>query len=238
MLATRTPFENVAAMLGALCALACGSTDPKPEEPGGENGETSKVYLPLATGNSWTYRVTADGEVTTKVTTVGEEEPVGGSGPNRDVLAFKVTTLRGVAGENETISWQKPLGALIVRYREQAYGATTGMLDLEEHWSPYKLRLDQSEERVADQASFLETYEETKLPVGGEQTTAQRSDRWTVLRASESVTVPAGTFDALVIQRVSSSAGNVKVYWFAEGVGKVKEEGGQLEELESYEVAE
>ena len=40
------------------------------------------------------------------------------------------------------------------------------------------------------------------------------------------------------VMRVSSSQGSVKTYWFVENVGKVKEDGGQLEELESYEVAE
>jgi hypothetical protein len=98
--------------------------------------------------------------------------------------------------------------------------------------------VDQAQDFIEDGASFLETYDETKLVPGMESTTATRGDRWTVLVASESVTVPAGTFDAIKLMRVSSSQGAVKTYWFAKNVGKVKEEGGQLEELESYEVAE
>ena len=149
-----------------------------------------------------------------------------------------MTTTRGVDGTNETVSWQAVVGARVVRYREQAFNATSGMLDIEEHWDPYKLRVDQAEEFIGDGASFLETYDETKLVPGMKPTTATRGDRWTVLAASESVTVPAGTFDAMKVMRVSSSQGAVKTYWFVENVGKVKEEGGQLEELESYEVAE
>ena len=154
-------------------------------------------------------------------------------------MAFRMTTTRGVYGTNETVSWQAVAGARVVRYREQAFNATSGMLDIEEHWDPYKLRVDQAEEFTGD-APFLESYDETKLvPLRARSsTTATRGDRWTVLAASESVTVPAGTFDAIKLMRVSSSQGAVKTYWFVENVGKVKEEGGQLEELESYEVSE
>ena len=64
---------------------------------------------------------------------------------------------------------------------------------------------------------------------------AQASDRWFVERR-EMVTVPAGTFDALVLRKVSVAAAE-KTYWYAPGVGKVKETGGQTEELTEYEVA-
>jgi hypothetical protein len=221
-----------------LAGSACGSLDPKPDTTSEDAGTPARVMLPLETGNSWTYRVTDGNTVETKVQTIGELEPVGGSGPHADVMAFRVTTKRGVDGKNETVSFQGYAGSRAVRYREQAYNATTGNLDIEEHWDPYKLRLDQAEEYLDDGASFLETYDESKLVPGAEATTATRSDRWTVLSASETVTVPAGTFEALKVSRVSSSQGAVKTYWFVENVGKVKEEGGQLEELESFEVAE
>ena len=221
-----------------LAASACGSLDPKPDTTAEDGGIPARVLLPLGTGNSWTYRVTDGNVVETKNQTVGELEPVGGSGPNADVMAFRVTTTRGVNGTNETVSFQGYSGSRVVRYREQAYNATTGALDIEEHWDPYKLRVEQASEYLEDGASFLETYDETKLVPGAEPTTATRSDRWTVLAARETVTVPAGTFDALKVNRVSSSQGAVKTYWFVENVGKVKEEGGQLEELESFEVAE
>ena len=221
-----------------LATTACGSLDPKADTTAEDAGTPARIMLPLATGNRWTYRVTDGDAVETKTQTIGELEPVGGSGPHADVMAFRVTTARGVDGTNETVSFQGYSGSRVVRYREQAYNATTGDLDIEEHWHPYKLRVEQAEEYLEDGATFLESYDETKLVPGEEPTTATRSDRWTVLAASETVTVPAGTFEALKVNRVSSSQGAVKTYWFVENVGKVKEEGGQLEELESYEVAE
>jgi hypothetical protein len=43
--------------------------------------------------------------------------------------------------------------------------------------------------------------------------------------------VPAGTFDAIVLRKVG---GSEKRYWYVRGVGKVKETGGQVEELVSW----
>lgn len=188
-------------------------------------------YLPLAEGTRWTYDVTDDGVVTRKVTTVGAEELVGGTGPNADVLAFKVTTEKN-DGNDETISWQARSGALVVRYREQAFGPSG--LDLDEHWAPYKLRLDESLERIAEGAMWQEVYEETKLVINQAPVTSERVDTWTVLGTNEPVTVPAGTFDCLHVRKIGLSSN--KEYWFARGVGKVKEVGGQTEELVSVEV--
>jgi hypothetical protein len=199
------------------------STTPEPEPD-------LPRYMPLAEGMSWTYDVTDNGITTRKVTTVGPEEPVGGSGPNADKLAFKVTTEKN-DGTDETVSWQTRIGDLAIRYREQAFGG--GSLQLEEFWAPHKLRLDESTERLVEGANWGEEFEETKLAVNQPAVTATRVDRWTVLAVDESVTVPAGTFDALVVQKVGSASN--KVYWFARGVGKVKEEGGQTEELVSFE---
>ena len=58
-------------------------------------------------------------------------------------------------------------------------------------------------------------------------------DTWRVVALDEMVTVPAGTFSAVVIEKVGGTS--TKRYWFARGVGKVKEQSGtQLEELKSY----
>ncbi|EAU62156.1 hypothetical protein [Stigmatella aurantiaca] len=46
--------------------------------------------------------------------------------------------------------------------------------------------------------------------------------------------MPAGTFQAVVLQK--AGGGTAKTYWFVRGIGKVKEEGGQTEELVRYEV--
>ena len=63
--------------------------------------------------------------------------------------------------------------------------------------------------------------------------------RFTVVQTSVSVTVPAGTFDTVEIERVNPSANETKHFWFAVGVGKVREEdvtSGAIEELSAYHV--
>jgi len=141
-------------------------------------------------------------------------------------------TAKGVM--DQTISWQAPMGDSVIRYREQSFSASTGELELEEHWDPFKLHIDGTAEHRVGGVTWLLVYDETKLPIGGTPETHEAHDRWTILSACESVTVPAGTFTAVYIQKVSATGGSAKTYWYVPGVGKVKESGGQLEELVSY----
>jgi hypothetical protein len=250
MIATNTQktFSSTVTFCRALfmsCALlttaACGGTDPSTGDDGaggtGGGAIVGEPFLPLAEGNRWVYTVTDDAVVTEKTTTVGALEPVGGSGPHAAEMAFKIVTSKGATGTDETISWQAHSGARSVRYREQAFGATTGMLTLEEHWSPPKLRVDQSEENTTPGASWLEVTNETKLPVGGQPVTSPVNDRWTVVADDVTLTVPAGTFENVLHVQKAGATSSFKEYWWARGVGKLKETGSQTEELVSYEVA-
>ncbi len=191
-----------------------------------------KPLLPWREGNSWTYRVLGNGVESTKVTRIEAEEEVGGTGPHSKKRAFKVVTMKGAS--DRTVSWQANLGQLVVRYREQSFAASTQALKVEEHWTPYKVHIDSTQERRVSGAAWVEEYQETKLPTGFPATTTDRRDQWVVDSASEEVTVPAGTFRAVVLQK--AGIGTPKTYWYVPGVGKVKETGGQTEELVSYEV--
>jgi hypothetical protein len=200
--------------------------------PAAEGSETIEPLLPLSPGNTWTYQVTTDAGVTIKVHTIGELEEVGGEGPNASLMAHRVTSDKG---GDQTISWQATDGDRVVRYREQAFHRTTGELELEEHWEPYKLRIDWSAEHLREGVSWVEEYAETKLPDAAVRVTTSVSDTWTVVSLSERVSVPAGEFDAIVFTKVGATS--AKVYWYVPGLGKVKETGGQVEELQSYTVA-
>jgi hypothetical protein len=194
--------------------------------------ETSGPILPFKQGNTWTYKVTGDGEVSQKVTTIGAAEAVGGTGPHATETALKVVTKKGVS--DQTISWQAVVGDRVVRYREQAFHEGSGELEEEEHWDPAKLHIDGSAAHTAQDASWLESYQETKLPVGEAASTETARDRWTVDAIDQVITVPAGTFKAIVFIKAGGST--LKTYWYVPGVGKVKETGGQTEELVSYKV--
>lgn len=226
------------ALLAVPAFLACGSIDPQAGDgSGGESGAGPEgSLLPWAVGNSWRYRVTKDGEVSEKTTTIGELERIAGSGPYADELAHHVTTAKGVDGRDHTESWQSPDAdnpERIVRYREQSFGAMTGALQLEEHWEPAKLHVDGSAERTVAGASWLEAYEETKLEVGFSPTSHEVREVWTVLSDDETLEVPKGTFTH-VLHLQKAGGGSTKEYWYLRGVGKLKETGAQTEELEDY----
>jgi hypothetical protein len=58
-----------------------------------------------------------------------------------------------------------------------------------------------------------------------------------VINVSTQVTVPAGSFDAVEIERVNPGNSETKRFWFAAGVGKVREfdtTSGAIEELTQY----
>jgi hypothetical protein len=160
------------------------------------------------------------------------DEKVGGSGPHAEDVAFKVVTRKGE--QDQTVSWQALQGDAVVRYREQSFHAATGELELEEHWDPYKLHFDGSAEHTMAGGSWLEAYEETKIPADAPEETHPEHERWTVDSPEEEVEVPAGTFRAVVV--VKAGGGDPKTYWYVRGVGKVKETGGQTEELVDYRV--
>lgn len=214
-----------------------GMTSVKPDaSTGADAGDRApsgeKSLLPFKEGNTWTYRVTGGTGLQTKITTVGPMEAVGGTGPNKDKMAFKVTTTKGAM--DRTVSWQAVVGASVLRYREVAYAAMTGMPELEEHWAPHKIHVHSDAEHTKAGAKWVETFMETKIMTGMPAATSPAADNWSVDGVDVSVTVPAGTFKAVVLVKASPSG--QKTYWYVPGVGKVKETGGQTEELLSFKI--
>lgn len=225
----------------ALALSGCGSSDPANNDGAGGDGAGAKPegpLLPWAVGNKWTYRVTKDGVTGLKTTTIGDLEAVGGDGPHAELMAYHVTTAKGDDLNDHTESWQAPSEDepnRILRYREESYDATSGDLELTEFWDPAKLHIDGTAARTVKDASWLETYQETKLEVGLSPATHEVRERWTVLDDDATVEVPAGKFEHVIhLQKVGSSSS--KEYFYLRGVGKLKETGSQTEELSDYEL--
>ena len=246
-------WERAAALVGLICALGCGTEDPGANDQpgaGGAGGAPSDGgagpelptgrLLPFATGNAWEYRVTQDGAVTEKRTTVGDFGLVGGEGPFAELEAFHVVTKKGANLADRTESWQAPdpdAPERVVRFRELSFGAQSGDLQLEEHWDPAKLHVDGSAERIFSGSTWNESYEETKLEVGRTALRHTVTETWTVISDDEAVSVPAGDFEHAVHLRKTTN-GKSKDYWYLRGVGKLKEVGTQTEELTDYTIAE
>jgi hypothetical protein len=196
----------------------------------------SEPLLPWAIGNAWTYRVTKNGTVTEKTTTVGALETVGGSGPSAKLKANHVTTAKGAGSNDHTESWQAPDDQnpeRIVRFRELTYDPASGMLQDEVYCDPPKLHVDGSPAHTLKGATWKEQYLESTLTVGMPVTSHSVSETWSVVADDETLKVPAGTFLHVVHFRKVGAA-STKDYWYARGVGKLKETGTQTEELSAY----
>jgi hypothetical protein len=234
------PFTALTLAL-AMSSIGCGDAGVEETKPGNATPESNE-YLPLEVGNTWTFRVTDNnGASTTKTTEVLEKQKVGGSGPNADVDAFFVrTTKTGVMSEDKTESWQGNVEFetgqfATVRYREIAYHAANGTKEMDEHWDPYKLRVDNFH-TFENEPEWTETYTETKLhedPALTDEIDVAHVDEWAVIEDDVPVSTPAGDFLARQIIRRSTNTdrSSDKIYWFVKGIGKVQETGGQEEKL-------
>jgi hypothetical protein len=237
------PFNALTLTL-ALSSIGCG--DAGVEKPNtGDATPESNEYLPLAVGNWWTYQVTDnDGASIDKTTEVLEKQKVGGSGPNKDVEAFFVrTTKTNSLTEDKTESWQGNIEFekgqfATVRYREIAYHAANGTKEMDEHWDPYKLRVDNF--HTPEDLVWTETYLETKLhedPALMDEIDVPHNDDWSVQDDEAPVMTPAGNFMARVVIRAATSTNDPdKLYWFVKGIGKVQEVGSQQELLKDCKV--
>ena len=187
-------------------------------------------YLPLAVGATWTFRVTpAIGPVETKSSTVEALEDVGDR--KAGITAFRVRTGKI---DGNTVSWQEDRCTSITRHREQSLSLSDTLIT-DQFYTPDTIRVDETAAHVAMGATWMVRYDEVEVDSTGAMTTRAKDETWSVLATAESVTVPAGTFTALKLNKTTSGAAD-KTYWFVKGVGKVKETGDQTEELMSYQL--
>lgn len=223
---------GIAWVLGTI--LACGTDSVTVGDAGsGDAAPILKRYLPLSVGAKWTYRVSDPkaGTTETKTSTVEALEDVGGA--KAGVKAFRVRTekLDGI-----TVSWQEYLDETVVRHKEESRDLQ-GTRSSEEVYVPSKLRLDETAEHTMAGASWIVKYTEKVNDAQAGASTNAKTETWSVIGTDETVTVPAGTFRCLHVRRVGDMAGQAeKDYYFARGVGKVKELGNQTEELDSFTV--
>ncbi len=224
-------LHRFALVLATASALgACGGA---PVDAGNGNGGTSNGEIdlfPLTVGNSWTYNITVDSNLAgQKTQTVLRTD----MHPDAEGEVFVLESLK--PSGSRTVSYQQKRGGDTVRYVEEIHKASGGPPS-SEVYTPYKLRVWNDALVVGEQR--VESYSEnSKDPDGIITGEFAKTEEW-VVGAIESVTVPAGTFDdAVRIHRTTVTTATEKTYWFAPGVGKIREVGkGQTEELESFTV--
>jgi hypothetical protein len=230
----------------SLCLFlaACGDEDPATIDggPGTIDGAPSadaipvaERYLPITEGATWTWQVTSSaGAVHIKTSTVGALEDVGGA--KAGTMGYKVTTSSS-ADQDTTVSWQEAAPSAILRHREQSFEA--GQMVSDQVFTPYKLRLDERGDRLVKGATWRETYTEVETnPATGMSVSLAKVEDWVVEEVDVPVVGADGvTYSCIQVKRVGEDEGDAqKTYWFARGIGKVKESGKQTELLMTHSV--
>jgi hypothetical protein len=209
------------ALLLALLVTGCGS------DGGGDSecGFASDRYLPYDVGMSWTYRITdvGSGEVATKQQDLDETD-------DPDLGPVIVQTTGKLGGT--TRSLLRVEGDRVVRLLQEDRD-DTGALERTTTYDPGQIRIDESPDRTVVDATWDEQYDETVTPTGGAPVTTATTDTWEVLAVDAACESPLGSFACLHLRRTRAAGGVAqKEFFFARGVGKVRETGGnQIEEL-------
>ena len=224
--------------LAAALLGACGTED-KPPAPGGD-------LYPLAVGDAWLYEETDGADVTQNQHEVIDRIERDFAYDDTDALPVFVVEDTFPTGESSDTDvapggWRLEYvhddGTRVARLRQDVYD-DTGALTKTRDYAPGFLRLDRGRIEVGDQ--WAEEYTRYSDTLDGSAVTQEVVSYLYEVMAPETATVPAGTFDCTVIQRTETigSSPEIKRYYFAAGVGKVREvTGGKVEELVSYHLA-
>ncbi len=227
---------------------------------GGSGGVASSgSYLPVKVGNKWTYLITRPGVLAPsyKVSTIDRIEKLPGTtadNPNVGKNAFHHVTLKGMATmtappTDKTEGWWLTEGGVVKNVRELDYrrmdpGGVNMGISAVNWWLPYATKLDENLDRIKAGAVWQETYQDLRRATAGlvvngmvawfPVQTQTVSREWKVITVGQPCSVRAGMYpDCLVISHMQAML-PPKTFTFARGVGKVKEVGGQTEELVEF----
>lgn len=219
------------------------STDPTAESGTsmGETADTSDTttapgddpLCPMVNGATWSYVVTN----------------TGGQVLGMDNTSFVSTSVDGQQAYDQvdepdaqgdaSVSTLIQQGDEVFRVHrvESTNGATTGLFD----YDPGFLRCSNAWTEVGPAQEYL--YDRTAYDAMGlNPSTEPRGHTFEVVAVGEMVTVPAGTFETIKVERIrtiGTEAGALAWFWFAPGVGKVREERPvdmEIEELVSVSI--
>jgi hypothetical protein len=204
-----------------------GGAPPVGEPESSPTLKNVEEYFPLVDGAWWSFLHThrSDGQwqervTMTEVTHNGE-------------TAWEVSDTPDLDDEITIQTWQQT-GSLVSRvYREQR---RNGFLVINVTYDPGFVRFDSDWTRVG--AGELNTYVRDETKADGTKKIETRNQDYEVVSTNAAVSVPAGDFEACIeVRRTREDTGAVSHFWFARGVGKVKEEDAEtltLEELVDF----
>lgn len=196
-------------------------------------GVVEESLYPLVDGARWTYVITNTLGQVVGMETIDASETVWAG-----ARAWELVDSPNNNG-NWSVSTIIRDGDLALRVHRDEMGLAgiTAVID----YSPGFARASDAWTAVG----FMEelSYDRTAYDADGQNPVLEaRSHTYEVLAVDESVTVPAGTFDCVKIERVrtlGTEAGALAWFWFAPGIGKVREERPvemEIEELASVSI--
>lgn len=123
-------------------------------------------------------------------------------------------------------------GEALVRYKQEDFDLT-GAFEQDTVYDPPKIRIDEG--RATAGTTFEESYTKTVTDTLDQQFVTNVTESWEVIGVDVPCSAPIGELECLQVRRIRTAGGTAsKDYFFALGVGKVREEGTkQLEELVS-----
>ncbi|PRP94292.1 TapB family protein [Enhygromyxa salina] len=195
-----------------------------------DTGEFDDTLYPLADGATWTYIA---------------------KNTNGQVLGMEIVNTTEIDWEGETAwmivdninakgEWTESVivrdGTLSSRVHKEIKSDSGTVMIVD--YDPGFARVDDSWDTVDFSEEFF--YDRTEYDGNGLNPSVEaRAHIFTVKAVNEKITVPAGTFDCVQVERVRSAggaAGEIVVSWYAYGVGKIREErpaDSRIEELAS-----
>lgn len=234
----------------AAAAAGCGQADP-PTTTGAETtaadmtgGETETggfqpgegelgSFYPLVDGATWTYVAMNDAGQVSGTEIVEATATTFEGGP-----AFLFVDNPNGSGEWTESTIRRSGTAALRVYKERKTDA--GPFELVEY-DPGFMRFDDAWTEIGGKGELM--YQRTETDgMGSTPDVEMRGHIFTVVGLDESVTVPAGTFDCIAVERVRTtgmSAGEKVLFWYAAGIGKVREERpaeGRIEALTAVSI--
>jgi len=194
-------------------------------------------HFPLVDGSRWTYHHTTlvddpwdETDTVTSTTYQGED-------------AFVLSDQEDAQGE-QTHSTHVIDGSRVYRaYKQVEVGDVVAITT---SYDPAFLRYDEAWTASGDTVTLDDAWTQLCVVASsasncapGAMKLGSTTHTYTVLAAAERLTVPAGTFTTVKVQRDNLTSPETKLFWFAAGVGKIREENpstGAVTELTGYEI--
>ena len=217
---TAPPGSGTGADSAADTETETGSASDTTSDTTSDTGQDEELdsYFPLVEFGHWEYvaRTTSGQVLGTEIVDASAADYLGQS-----VLLF-VDNPNSVGEWTE--SWINRQGSTAARIHKEIKDGTGTTMIVD--YTPGFARFDDAWTEVGPKGE--QTYERVETDGQGQNPIVDtRGHTFEVTDLSQSVTVPAGTFDCIAVTRIrttGASAGEVVHFWYAAGIGKVKEE--------------